>query len=438
VKRIERLRAAEDGGRVKVAYITTGYPHVSHTFVQREVRGLRASGVQVDTFAVSKSSPEELRSAADREEFAKTYAIRPPRPAHFIGAHARALLTRPGRWCSTLAVSLGGAREGGPKQVLWRFFYFVQAVVLWDRVRRTGAQHVHAHFANVASDLAWLATEIGGPGWTWSFTMHGPTEFADQRAHLLKEKASSASFVICISDFARSQLMGLVGHDRWGRLEVVHCAVDTSEFAPPPVRSADDGRLAVLCVARMVSVKGHAVLLEALAQVVARGVDVKATFIGDGPERKTLEALAATLDLADRVTFTGAVGQDDIRRYFVEADVFVLPSFAEGVPVVLMEAMAMQLPVVASRIAGIGELIDDGVHGRLLSPGRVDVLADALADLAADPGARERYGRAGRDRVSADFELATCVASLKNIYEERIAMTSAPGPKAAVSALPPD
>ena len=406
-----------------MAYVTTGYPHVSHTFIQREVRGLRAAGADIATFTVRRAEDAHIRSADDRAEATTTYALRPVRVLDLVKAHARAVVSRPGLWWDALrtAVRTGGSQ---PRDALWHLFYFVQAVLLWDQVRRTGARHVHAHFANVSSDLAWLASLVGGPGWSWSFTMHGPTEFADQRAHRLAEKTAAASFVVAISDFARSQLMALVTEDHWDKLEVVHCAIDTTRFAPSPSTSVDR-ELAILCVARMVPVKGHAVLLRAMHELAARDIGVTATLIGDGPGRAGLEALAAELGIADRVTFAGVIGQDEIRAFFDGAEVFTLPSFAEGVPVVLMEAMAMQVPVIASRVAGIAELVTDGVSGRLLPPGREDLLADALEAFAAAPDLRIAMGKAGRQKISDEFELRACTLKLLDIYRHRIGSSPA-------------
>jgi glycosyltransferase involved in cell wall biosynthesis len=191
-------------------------------------------------------------------------------------------------------------------------------------------------------------------------------------------------------------------------------------FSPPAERNGA-GRLDVLSVGRLVPFKGQGLLIEALAALAERGIDVRATVVGWGETQPGLESLAAKLGVADRVTFTGALGQDEIRRHLDAADVFCLPSFAEGVPVSLMEAMAMELPVVSSRIMGIPELVEDGVSGKLIAPGNVEELTAALAGLAGDPAERYRLGKAGRRQVIEHYAIDRSTAQLHSLFNERLA-----------------
>jgi glycosyltransferase involved in cell wall biosynthesis len=391
---------------MRVAYLTSRYPAVSHTFVLREVEALRREGVEVHTFSVRRADEREVLSAADRREFETTTAILPVSPLRVLRAHGRALAASPAAYLRTLwrAVRLS---PGGLRGLVWQLFYFAEALLLQAELAAAGVRHVHVHFANVSADVAMLATGFGrladgDPRWGWSFTMHGPTEFYDVAAHRLPAKAADARLVVCISDFARSQLMGMLPEAQWGKLRIVHCGVDPSQFAPA-ARQDGGEPLAVLCVGRLVPVKGQAVLLDAVGRLAERGVPVHATFVGDGPSRPDLERIARERGLP--VTFAGAVGQDEIRRHYGAADVFCLPSFAEGVPVVLMEAMAMTLPVVTTRIAGIPELVADEVGGLLVAPGDAGALADALARLAGDPALRRALGDAGRAAVEAGYDI---------------------------------
>jgi glycosyltransferase involved in cell wall biosynthesis len=403
---------------VHIAYVTTGYPWVSHTFIQNEVLGLRALGVEVDTFTIARSPRSECRTDADREAYRTTYALRPPKPGHYARAHLTGLLTRPARYLAAFKRALRMAGPS-PRDLVRHVAYFVQGVVLWDRCQRGGVAHVHAHFANVSSDVAMVAAMLGGDGFTWSYTMHGPTEFYDLRHHRLAEKATDAAFVICISDFARSQLMGIVDPDEWTKLRVVHCGVDVARFAPAAAtRLRGDGPVMVACVGRLVPEKGQSLLIEAVGAMRAAGVDVRLALVGDGPQRESLERHVDSSGLRDRVVFHGAVAHTEIERILHAADIFCLPSFAEGIPIVLMEAMAMELPVVACQVMGIPELIQDDVTGCLVRPGSRDALLDALSVLAADPDRRAALGRAARARVAAEFELGTNVAQLRDVYAE--------------------
>jgi glycosyltransferase involved in cell wall biosynthesis len=265
---------------------------------------------------------------------------------------------------------------------------------------------------------------LGGDELSWSFTMHGPTEFQDVHRFHLPEKALGAEFVICISDFARSQLMALVGPEHWQKLRVVHCGVDVERFAPSD-RQSGRGQLLVACVGRLVPEKGHRLLIESIAQICRTGADVRLAVVGDGPERAALEALAAQLQVAERVDFLGAVAHSEVDGLLRRSDIFCLPSFAEGVPIVLMEAMAMELPVVASRVMGIPELVEDGVTGRLIAPGSLADLIGVLSQLVADPAQRKRLGQGARRRVASDFELRSNAGRLRDLYEELL--VAAPG-----------
>jgi colanic acid/amylovoran biosynthesis glycosyltransferase len=403
-----------------VAYLCSRYPDVSHTFIQREIVALRKLGLDISTFSVRRARPHQVLSRLDREELERTYALLPPRPLDHLRAHHAALGRSPGAWLRTLWRSLR-LTPGGARGLLWRVFYFAEAVVLHDRCRRLGVHHVHAHFANVGADVAQLAAELGGEGWSWSFTMHGSSEFYEVRAHRLPEKVRDALFVACVSDYTRSQLMMWVGAEHWPKLRRVRCAVDTDLFRPPPKREAGNRPLRVLCVSRLVLGKGLTLLLEALA---SEELDAELVLVGDGPERGAIEECARRLGLDGRVELTGAVGQDEIRSHYAEADVFCLPSFAEGVPVVLMDAMASGLPVVVTRITGIPELVDDGESGILVRPARADDLADALVRLAGSPELRRSMGEAGRRRVAADYDLERTSREMRGLFEEMLSAHS--------------
>jgi colanic acid/amylovoran biosynthesis glycosyltransferase len=392
---------------MRVAYLIGRYPAISHTFILREIQTLRDLGVEVETFSIWRTDAAELLSQADRDEAARTTALLPPRPLQLLAAlGAVALRARALRPLVREAAAL--SRPGWRSRLL-AASWIVEALLVWHACRRGGIRHVHAHLGGTAPAVALLVAALGvavdGEGaWSWSQTVHGSTEFYDVVRERLAVKVRRATFVAAISDFTRSQLLGLVDEEHWEKVHVVHCGVDPSVFTPAGERSHDD-TLRVLCVGRLTRMKGIAILLEALRLLHDRGVRVQATIVGEGPKRADYERIAAEKGLDDAVTFTGAVGQDTIRAQFEAADVFCLPTFAEGVPVVLMEAMAMGKPVVATHIMGIPELVEDGVSGRLVSPARPDLLADALAQLAGDAPLRERMGKAGRRKVLAEFDV---------------------------------
>jgi glycosyltransferase involved in cell wall biosynthesis len=404
---------------LRIAYLCNRYPAVSLTFIQREVRALRDLGMRIDTFAIRQAFPEHLLSAADREEYQSTFAVLPPKPARLFAAHAHALLLHPLRYAATLALALT-LHPRGLRGLVWQCFYFAEAVLVWRTCHRRAIRHIHAHFANVAADVALLASHLGGEGWSWSFSLHGSVEFFEISQSRLAEKLRRAKFVICISDFARSQAMAFLEQPQWAKLHVVHCGVDLVKFRRaqhPP----DSGPTRVLSVGRLIEAKGHAALLDAIGLVRTEGVDARLTVIGDGPQRAALESLSARRGLEGAVTLAGSIGQDEIAAAYAATDIFCLASFAEGLPVVLIEAMAMEIPVIATRIAGIPELIEDGVSGLLVTPGRPDQLADALAVLSRDPRRRRAIGIAAHAKVVAEFDVRDSAGALRAAFAAALA-----------------
>ncbi|PIE25970.1 MAG: colanic acid biosynthesis glycosyltransferase WcaL [Micrococcales bacterium] len=340
-------------------------------------------------------------------------------------SHWQLLRRDPRTYTGVLAQALRTG-EPRPKTRLWQVFYFAEAVVLHDLMSHRQLRHVHAHFANNGADVARLTALIGqrldGPraGWKWTFTMHGPTEFEAVDRFDLPAKVRSADGVACISDFCRSQLMRMVEPNHWDKLAMIRMSVDTDKFTPPPaVRDhPGDERMRVLYVGRLVPEKGSPVLLDAVADLTRRGVPLQVKLVGSGELEPQLVEQVRRDGLTDVVELVGAVGQDDLPALYHWADVFVLPSFQEGLPVVLMEAMATQLPVVTTQIAAISELVEDATSGRVLPPGRADLLAEALAELAADPVTRQKMGEAGRETVVSQFTSDRSATALIGFFEQ--------------------
>ena len=374
--------------RPRLAYLASRYPGVTHTFIAREVAELRRLGFDIETIAVREAAPDEVLCEADRQEQRNTHVLVPPTAATLLTAHGRALATHPRAYLATIShalrLSAGGLRAG-----LWQLFYFGEAILLWRHCRRRGIGHVHVHFANVGADVAMLAAHFSEAArsqrssLSWSFTMH--SQVAQQ------------------TDGATDYY------------DVVRCGVDVREFHPRDRSAAEDGCARILAVGRLLPLKGHALLLEAAAQLLAGGAHLQVTIVGDGPERARLERLSRELGIESHVRFAGAVGRDKLAGHYSEADIFCLPSFAEGVPVVLMEAMAAGLPVVATRVGGIPELVRDEETGLLVYPGRPDLLADALRRLMESGPLRRSLSEAGRSWVAAEFEIGRSARRLETV-----------------------
>jgi glycosyltransferase involved in cell wall biosynthesis len=407
---------------MRIGYLSSHYPAVAHTFVLREIHALRRLGVEVEPFSIHRAPTQELLSSADYEEARRTYAALPVGPLALATAHLRAFMRSPRRYTSTLAFAVRRTSPG-LRQRLWGLFYFGEAMLVWQAARRRRVRHLHAVFADVASDVALLVVRFGGEGWSWSLAIHGPVEFYDITMNGLAEKVENARFSVAISDFGRSQLMALASEDRWKDIHVVRCGIDPDLFADGGGPSGSEAGH-ILCVGRLVHLKGQALLIEAVAELVRRGRPARLTLVGDGPKRGHLEELSRALGIADRVTFTGAVGQDRIQALYRSADVFCLPSMAEGLPVVLMEAMALQIPVVATQIMSIPELVEDGRTGLLVAPGRVDTLVEALDRLMTDSSLRERLAREGQRKVLAEFDVNVSASRLRDVLTSTFAQRS--------------
>jgi glycosyltransferase involved in cell wall biosynthesis len=399
----------------RIAYLTGQYPEVSLTFILREVEGLRALGAEVLTCSIRETPAVQHPGPAEKQAAASTFhvlkAARNPRV--FLGAQGRAL-RHPTRYFGALALAL---RTGSPgiRAFFYQLIFFFEATVLARHLEQEKVQHLHNHFVFGSATVAMLASKMTGI--PYSFTLHGPADLLEPYRWRLDEKTARAKFVSVISHYARSQLMFFSDPAHWDKIKIIHCGVDPALYdrpAGPPLPARRDDEIRLVFVGRLAPVKGLRVLLAALAQLRDDLPNLHLVLVGDGPDRKTLEAAAAPL--GDRVTFTGYLSQSEVAQAMQAADICVLPSFAEGVPVVLMEAMASRKPVIATQVAGVGELVEDGVSGFIVPPGDMESLAARIRVLAGDAKLRVQMGKAGRDKVVAEFDIADEVVRLAGLF----------------------
>lgn len=396
---------------LRVAYLCGMYPAVSLTFILREIEALRARGVEVLPCSIRRTPPSQHPGPLERAHAAETFNTLPElaRPGRSLAALGWAL-TRSRRFGRMLGLAWR-LRAPGLRAFVYQIIYAAEAIVLARHLVQSGATHIHNHFISSSATVAVLAARLAGL--PFSFTLHGPTDFYEPFHWKLDEKTAQAAFVACISHYARAQGMNFSDPAHWDRLEIVRCGVSPDLYAAPPEARAAGGPVELLFVGRLARVKGLLVLFEAL-RCMESVPPVRVTLIGDGPERALLERAAA--DLGDRVRFLGYRSQAEVAEELRRTDAFVLPSFAEGVPVVLMEALAAGVPVIATRVAGMSELVEDGVSGQLVPPGDAESLARAIAGMAElDPTMRARMGRAGRDCVRAEFDITKAAARLEEL-----------------------
>ncbi len=404
---------------MRVGYLVNQYPKVSHAFIRREIEALEADGVEVHRFTVRP--PAGLVDASDLAEAARTRVVLAGGVASLLALGVRECCTRPLRFLRAFRMALRLGRRsdrGAPRHIA----YLLEAVRLRRWLATAGLHHLHAHFGTNSATVAMLCRILGGPG--FSFTVHGPEEFDSPTALALGEKIGHAEFAVAISSFGRSQLYRWCGVDQWSKVQVVRCAVDDAwlDAEPTPI-DARSRRL--VCVGRLCEQKGQAILLEAAARLHAEGLEFELVLVGDGELRPMLEARIAHHGLGARVSITGWASGAQVREHLLGARVMVLPSFAEGLPVVLMEALALGRPVISTAVAGIPELVRDGENGWLVPAGDVDALTDALRSaLTAKSDALSALGRAGRQAVETRHRAATEAGTLRDLFAGALARST--------------
>lgn len=398
-----------------IAYLTGQYPKVSHTFIQREIDGLRALGWTIEPCTVRRPAAKDVVGQAQIDEQTRTFGVieAAKKPGTFVRAQLNAFRRSPKNWTDA-AKFAWRIRPPGIKAGIWQMFYFAEAAVLADHLSAKGVRHLHNHFADSSCTVAAICAKMLNI--PYSFTMHGPTEFFAADWWHLGAKVENARFVAAISHFCRSQLMYFAPHQSWDKIRIVHCGVTPAQYGPHMPTPAPT----IAFVGRLDSVKGVPLLIEAFAKVRAIHPEAHLSIIGDGPERDACTARVGELGMADDVTFHGYKSSDEVAQMLRTVDMLVLPSFAEGVPVVLMEAMASGIPVVASGVAGVAELVEDGVSGYVVPPADVETLTARISTLIADPDLRNRMGIAGRTKVEQEFDITSETRWLSTIFSESI------------------
>lgn len=365
----------------RIAYLINQYPKVSHSFIRREILALEQNGQVVDRIAV-RGWDAEVVDPADIAEKERTRYLLKDGLGPLLLAGLRICAKRPAGVLKALRTALRLARTS-ERSWPYHIIYVLEACRALEWLEASEVAHVHAHFGTNSAEVALLVRLMGGP--TYSFTVHGADE-TDAGARLgLDVKLHHAKFAAAVSAFTRSQLFRRTDPADWSKVHVVHCGLDPSFLESPPVPLPADPH--IICVGRLSEEKGQIILLEALARLRAGGLACRLTLAGDGPMRDRIEKQMAKLDLTDAVEITGWLTSSEIRDRILNARALVCPSFMEGLPVVIMEAMALRRPVVASSIAGIPELVVPGETGWLVPAGDPDALAAALKTCLTTPEA---------------------------------------------------
>jgi colanic acid/amylovoran biosynthesis glycosyltransferase len=378
---------------MRVAYLTNAYPSVSHTFIRRELVELEQQVGDVARFSI-RGSPYEIVDPDDAREDGKTFKVLKQPVARWVQAAVEGL-RHPVRTIAGLrkAVELGRRSHRG---LPLHGVYFAEALVLLEELRRRGIEHVHVHFGTNPTAVAAIVHAMGGPG--YSFTVHGPDELDAPEFHKLGPKIQDSEFVIAITDFCAGQLRRWVGHEHWDKIRVVHCTVGDEFFAN--ARPIDPASKQLVAVGRLSAQKGQLLLVEAFADAVDQGLDATLVLAGDGDLRGKIEAVAQERGIVDRLRITGWISGEQVRDEILASRAMVLPSFAEGLPMVIMEAFALRRPVLTTYIAGIPELVVDGENGFLIPSGSRPRITEALHRVMKTPVAElDEMGRKGQEAV---------------------------------------
>ncbi len=400
---------------MKIAYLLNSYPITSTTFIRREIEALVADGVEVVRYA-ARPWAEKLVDPLDIEEQKRTnYLLAGNIPALLLG-FVREFLTKPIALIRAMAMTFKlwrNANDGFARHMA----YLLQAIHFKKLAREAGVEHVHAHFATNATSIALISHILGGPG--FSFTSHGPDEFENSGKLSFDLKMTHARFVAAISSFCRVQLVRASSWAHWRKIAIVHCGLSLPDFVD--ASAGNPGNLTLVNVARFNSQKGLLLIPEALGKLKTEFPTLKVVLIGDGEERATLESQIALHGVASMIEMRGWQSNIEVRKALVDSRALLLPSFAEGLPVVIMESFALGRPVISTYIAGIPELVDESC-GWLAPAGDVDSLCQAMrAALSTNAAQLERMGAEARRRAVERHDVRVSAAILKARFQASIA-----------------
>ena len=397
---------------MRIAYLVNRYPGVTHSFIRREIFALERRGFEVMRLSL-RHWDGVLTDEEDRLERKNTRYVLREGAGVLVIAMIRMLVTRPLRFIRSLALAWRMSRRAD-RPFLVHCAYLAEACRVTFWLRASSIQHLHAHFGTNSAEIAMLAHSLGGP--QWSFTVHGPEEFDKGIFIGLPEKIRRAAFVVAISSYGRSQLYRLVEHQHWPKIQVVHCGLEPAFHSLPAIPFIAARRF--ICVGRLCEQKGQLLLLEGARRLAEQSIDFELVLAGDGELRAEIDAFIECHKLQDRVRVTGWISSEKVRSEILEAQALILPSFAEGLPVVIMEAMALRRPIISTYVAGIPELVQPGKHGWLVPAGDVEALVQAMkACLDAPREVLQSMGNAAHERVFIRHNIDTEAAKLEKLFQ---------------------
>jgi len=397
---------------VKIAYLINSYPYASLTFVRREIHALEKLGHTVARLAI-RTPDHEVVDALDKREMELTHHVLNQGKLKLVGAAFAEFLRNPVQFTKAkmAALKMGMRSKRG---LMHHIIYLIEACHVKQWLAKNEVDHLHVHFGTNSATVARLVHLLGGH--QYSFTIHGPEEWDDQTSLSLEEKMLDAAAVIGISNYTIAQMRRRLPVEQWDKLHLIHCTIEAEGFENPPEIPADSKLL--VCTARLSPQKGQFTLLSAAKVLKDRGVDFELAVLGGGEMLEILQKRIDDEGLQDCVKLHGWVAGEVVRDHLERARALVLPSYAEGLPVAIMESLAMKRPVITTYVAGIPELVKKDVNGWLVPPCDVESLADAMQEaLSVEPQKLEAMGTDGRARTLAEHTPATEAVKLEEVFE---------------------
>lgn len=401
----------------KVAYLINQYPKISHAFIRREILALERQGLDIQRIAL-RGWDAAVIDAEDRDEQQRTRYVLQGGLWPLLAAMLRILFTDLDHFLSalTLAIRIGWRAD---RSLRYHLVSLAEACSILPWLKSSGARHVHAHFGTNAAEIVMLVRALGGP--PYSFTVHGPEEFDKPELLHIREKVRDSAFVVAITSYTCSQLYRWVAHADWPKIKLIHCGLEAGFHAKASTpMTVEAPRL--ISVGRLSAQKGQLLLVEAAHILARKGIEFELAMVGDGEMRSEIEKLITTHSLQGKVRLTGAISTEQLREEMLRARGLVLPSFAEGLPMVIMEAMALRRPVLTTFVAGIPELVINGKTGWLIPAGSVDALSEALEHfLSRSIDELRLMGEAAYERVLERHSIDIEVQKLAELFRHSCA-----------------
>lgn len=399
---------------MRIGYLINTYPRPSHSFIRREIAALERIGYEIHRFAM-RGDAAALTDPADLREHSLTERVLEAGGLRLFATLLRRGVSTPRALLEALGVARARAKAG-ESSFSRQLIYLAEGAYVATRAQELGLQHIHAHFGTNSTRVAFYAHLLGGPG--FSFTVHGPEEFDQPQSLDLAGKMARSRFCVAISSYGRSQLFRWAQPDNWPKVNVVHCGIDMHNWSAISALP-QSGPFHLVAVGRFAEQKGFGLLIHGFAQAWRKNPALRLSLVGDGELRQQIETLIKSEGMGDAVALLGWQDEAGVRAAMEAAHALIVPSFAEGLPVVIMEAMACARPTLATYIAGIPELVRPGLEGWLMPAGSPDELGQTILDAASQsPEQLTKMGLSARARVSARHDIDESARRLAALFQE--------------------